>query len=134
VGNFDLHEGMQQAASQYSTRVLASFQKVLDLHIVLFVLSWTATFAFVVFIFKPFLRRVQAESRRVAELLSQLPADMDVEALVEQALGRRKGQCPRFETHFCAESCCGGQCRLWLAVKTLMSGRFCRLQVLVPKY
>ena len=92
VGNNDLHEGMQQASAQYTNRVLATFQNVLNLHIVLFVMSWILVLFFVTLVIKPFIKRIQMESRRVAELLSQLPTDMDVEALVAQVLGRQTGQ------------------------------------------
>lgn len=35
---------------------------------------------------RPFMKRANKESRRVAELLSQLPTDLDVEAMVNAVL------------------------------------------------
>jgi hypothetical protein len=52
-------------------------------HIVLLLLSCIALGAFVVLLLRPFLGALGKESRRVAELLAQLPGEMDVEALVE---------------------------------------------------
>jgi hypothetical protein len=56
-------------------------------HIVLLLLSCIALGAFVVLLLRPFLGALGKESRRVAELLAQLPGDMDVEGLVEDTVG-----------------------------------------------
>lgn len=70
---------------------MAQFANVRTVHIVLFVISWLLAIAFLVFMFRPLMRRVATESRQVAELLSQLPPEMDVEGLVAQAMARSGG-------------------------------------------
>lgn len=72
----------------------------MTLNIVLLVLSILLAAFFLLFMVQPFLDRARKESRRIAELLSQLPAELNVEKLVQEALvgsgvhgdeGSRKG-------------------------------------------
>jgi hypothetical protein len=55
-------------------------------HIVIFLLSLGGCLFFLLALVRPFLRRTSKETRQIAEMLSQLPNDMDLEALVGQAL------------------------------------------------
>ncbi|KAL6764362.1 hypothetical protein V8C86DRAFT_1584387 [Haematococcus lacustris] len=59
---------------------------VLDFQIASFALTWVIMALFLLFVFRPFLNRVKNETKRVAELLSQLPAEVDVEGLVQRWL------------------------------------------------
>jgi hypothetical protein len=86
VANYDLHDGTSLAVSHFTRDTLKAFATTLSLHVVLFVMSWIMALVFMVFIFKPFLASIRADGRRVAELLSHLPADMDVEGLLMEAL------------------------------------------------
>lgn len=62
-------------------------------HVILFVLSLVLSLLFLLLIFRPFIRRTAIEARQVAELLSQLPPEMDVEGLVASAMtSRRRGE------------------------------------------
>lgn len=56
------------------------------LHILQVVLSILLAVMFIVFMLRPFLAETTSETKRVAELLAQLPADVDVEGLVQRAL------------------------------------------------
>lgn len=58
----------------------------MTLNVVLLVLSILLAGFFLLFMVQPFLDRARKESRRVAELLSQLPAELNVEKLVQEAL------------------------------------------------
>lgn len=60
--------------------------QVLTLHIVGLVLVILVMLGFLIFIMRPFLSKARCETRRIAELLSQLPADIDVETLLQHAL------------------------------------------------
>ena len=71
-----------------SDNTLVLFSNVRLAHIILFALSWVLAFIFIFFMFRPFISGATAETRQVAELLSQLPSEMDVEGLVAQVGGR----------------------------------------------
>lgn len=58
----------------------------MNLHMVQFVLSILLAGLFMIFMLRPFLAEIGAETKRIAELLAQLPADIDVEGLVQKAL------------------------------------------------
>lgn len=72
----------------------ANFSKVRMAHIILFVMNWVLALMFLITMFRPFIRRTTIEARQVAELLSQLPPEMDVEGLVASAMTstKRKGE------------------------------------------
>jgi hypothetical protein len=50
--------------------------------IALFCVSWVAALFFLLFMLRPILRKAQSEMRQVAELLSQLPPEIDCEGMV----------------------------------------------------
>jgi hypothetical protein len=62
------------------------FDELRVAHVVVFVLSLGMTLFMLVGVIRPFLRRVHKEKRQIAELLCQLPAEMDVEELILEAL------------------------------------------------
>ncbi len=62
------------------------YTRVLDLHIVALVVCCALGAIFLLFVLRPNLARVSAESKRVAELLSQLPPEMDVERMLMDAV------------------------------------------------
>ena len=55
-------------------------------HIVGLIVTIIFMASFALFILCPFVSACRAESRRIADLLSQLPPDIDVEGLVRRAL------------------------------------------------
>ncbi|GLC33063.1 hypothetical protein PLESTB_000374500 [Pleodorina starrii] len=92
VAYHQLIQGAWAANSIYASAANANFGKVRMAHIILFVLSLALCLLFLIFMFRPFIRRTAIEARQVAELLSQLPPEMDVEGLVASAMTmRRKG-------------------------------------------
>lgn len=82
VGNWDLHDGCMSLVSLYVSDVVAAFKGQQVLHIVLLVIAVMSIVAFLVLLFRPFFVAVSKEGRRVAELLVQLPPEVDLEMLV----------------------------------------------------
>lgn len=72
-------------------RLLYVYRQTLMLHILQVVLSILLAIMFYIFMLRPFLAETSSETKRVAELLAQLPADIDVEGLVQKALLPSKG-------------------------------------------
>lgn len=72
-------------------------RKVLTLHVIGFVATWFIMISYLIFIMRPYLREASNETRRIAELLTQLPSDVDVEGLLRFSLGsasiRASGKC-----------------------------------------
>lgn len=62
------------------------FDQMRIAHISVFVISLVWALVLWLGIVRPMLRRSGKESRQIAEMLSQLPAEMDVEGLVGQAI------------------------------------------------
>ena len=57
------------------------------IHVILLLITLVGGIALLVLMVLPFLTAISKESRRVAELLAQLPAEMDVEGMVEFSFG-----------------------------------------------
>ncbi|GIM01023.1 hypothetical protein Vretimale_5872 [Volvox reticuliferus] len=67
--------------------IVDNYYKVVDkLHIAAMILSWVLVICFVFFMLRPFLHRNRGETNRIAKMLSQLPADVDIEGLVYRLL------------------------------------------------
>ncbi|GFH06388.1 PAS domain-containing protein, partial [Haematococcus lacustris] len=66
--------------------VKGMYENTTMLHVVQFVLSVLLAGAFYIFMLRPFLRETSSESRRIAELLAQLPPELEVEGLVVKAI------------------------------------------------
>jgi len=82
VSNWDLHDGFHALVEMYVKEVEHSFAEGRSVHTILLVAASLCIIAFLVFLFRPFLARVRKEGRRVAELLVQLPTDIDLDTLV----------------------------------------------------
>lgn len=69
-----------QAGRACPTHCTPSFgstcSSVVVLHIIMFTVTLVLTAGFLIFMCKPFLTAVEQETRRIAELLSQLPAEV----------------------------------------------------------
>jgi hypothetical protein len=59
------------------------FESVKQLHIILLVISLACMVLFVMALYRPYARRLHRDSKVVAGLLSQLPAEVDVEGHVK---------------------------------------------------
>jgi hypothetical protein len=64
-------------------------------HVVVFVISILWAMIMWLMIVRPMLKNSGKESRQIAEMLSQLPPEMDVEGLVTQAIARTGRGVPR---------------------------------------
>lgn len=64
------------------------FDQMRIAHVVVFVISLLWALFMWLMIVRPMLKHSGKESRQIAEMLSQLPAEMDVEGLVTQAIAR----------------------------------------------
>jgi hypothetical protein len=63
------------------------YSGALNLHIAALALIISMGIVYLIFVTRPLHKRFSQESRRVAELLSALPPEIEVESLVAQALG-----------------------------------------------
>lgn len=72
----DLSGGFQALYDAYSNFVAVNLRDVLTLHILLFVLTVVLMIGYVFFMVLPFVKATTYETRRIAELISQLPAEV----------------------------------------------------------
>ncbi|KAG2494506.1 hypothetical protein HYH03_007274 [Edaphochlamys debaryana] len=86
VGGKDLLDGCVEIKDAHYALMNSLFDRILVLHIILFLMLWVIFAGFVFLLLQPLLRRVTKERRRIAELMSQLPLELDVEKLVSRAL------------------------------------------------
>ncbi|KAI8475137.1 MAG: hypothetical protein J3K34DRAFT_517581 [Monoraphidium minutum] len=91
VGRKDLFEGMSTANEAFRHQVSGVFGNLRTLHVIVFAGSLALAAWVAVGAVRPFMRRNAKETRQIAELLSQLPAEMDVEALVATAVAGGEG-------------------------------------------
>ncbi|PNW87843.1 hypothetical protein CHLRE_01g004124v5 [Chlamydomonas reinhardtii] len=83
----DLIDGTVEVKQAHYDTIIAMFDRIMLLHIVLFLMLWVIFAGFLFILLNPLLKRVSKERRRIAELMSQLPLELDVEKLVGRALG-----------------------------------------------
>ncbi|GIL43535.1 hypothetical protein Vafri_1240, partial [Volvox africanus] len=91
-GTGNLHWAMMHLTSVHLDSVVALYMRVEVFHVVVFVLSWLLAGLFLFGMLRPFMGHTQRETERIAEMLSQLPADVDVEGLLNKALISIKGE------------------------------------------
>ncbi|EFJ49581.1 hypothetical protein VOLCADRAFT_89940 [Volvox carteri f. nagariensis] len=82
TGSTDTHCGLMKLNMVYLRSVLGSYSDVIIQQIVMFCIAWVWGVLFLLLQLRPIVRKAQNEMRRVAELLSQLPPEVDCEALV----------------------------------------------------
>ena len=85
VGAADLSEGLRQFTASYNVDSHTAPLTAQDILIVTFCIMVVANGLFFVRFFLPWLNRMLIESRRVARLLSELPAELSIEELVLKA-------------------------------------------------
>eukprot|EP00878_Enallax_costatus_P040979 GHUV01047404.1.p2 GENE.GHUV01047404.1~~GHUV01047404.1.p2 ORF type:complete len:146 (+),score=49.00 GHUV01047404.1:880-1317(+) len=78
----DLHDGLSQLENLYIKEAAAAYNRQRTIHIVLLIIMGIGGMMFLIMMLRPFLKHISKESRRCAELLAQLPPDMDVEGMV----------------------------------------------------
>ncbi|KAG2435418.1 hypothetical protein HYH02_011919 [Chlamydomonas schloesseri] len=87
VGYKDMIGAILQIKQEHYNIIVALFDRIMLLHIILFLLLWVIFAGFLFILLNPLIKRVSKERRRIAELMSQLPLELDVEKLVGRALG-----------------------------------------------
>ncbi|PNH08057.1 Tiny macrocysts protein B, partial [Tetrabaena socialis] len=83
----DLLDGTREIKDAHYSVVISLFSDISMFHVILFVILWIIFAAWIFVLLNPLCKRVAKERRRIAELLSQLPLELDVERLVCKALG-----------------------------------------------
>lgn len=82
---------LQTAAGLFVDFTISRFEEVKQLHIILLVCTLVAVLLFVTKVFRPHVARLHAESKAMAGMMSQLPAEVDIEGHVKQhVLGLRR--------------------------------------------
>ncbi|KAL6757143.1 hypothetical protein V8C86DRAFT_1716601 [Haematococcus lacustris] len=94
-GNADVTGGLVLLSNEYDAYVQGVYEEAVTLHIITFVMCWVVCLGFQLFIMRPYSTRIIVESKRIAELLSNLPTELDVEALVSGALQTQAGSDPQ---------------------------------------
>ncbi|GFH07408.1 PAS domain-containing protein, partial [Haematococcus lacustris] len=82
----DTSGGLSNINKQYEASVLAVFDFVIAVHVVGLVLTLLLLLAYLAFVLKPYLKETANETKRLAELLTQLPNEVDVEGLLRASL------------------------------------------------
>ncbi|EFJ49262.1 phosphate acetyltransferase [Volvox carteri f. nagariensis] len=86
VGQGPLQDAFHVVHAETVT-IVDNYYKVVDkLHIAAMVLSWVLAVCFLFCMLRPFLHRNRGETNRIAKMLSQLPAEVDIEGLVFRLL------------------------------------------------
>jgi predicted metal-binding membrane protein len=75
-------------AQVFRSTVEGYFDQMRIAHIVVFVITLAWAFVMWLWLVRPMLKHSGKESRQIAEMLSQLPPEMDVEGLVAQAIAK----------------------------------------------
>jgi hypothetical protein len=75
----------------YNTNAQATLDKTALMQTLLLIFLFLTAAAIVLFLFRPFQARIREEMTLVANALSQLPLDVDVETMVVQAVMSAKG-------------------------------------------
>lgn len=83
VGGNDMVEGLYKAVDLFEVYTIKRFESVKTLHIILLVISLAIIALFVVFLFRPYVKLLHEESKDIAGLLSQLPAEVAIEDLAK---------------------------------------------------
>lgn len=79
VSGTDMHGGLEHSAELYTEDILITAQSQLDVHILLFVSMFGLLGFLMSYFYRPFVKKNLHELHRIADLLSHLPADVDIE-------------------------------------------------------
>ncbi|KAG2425298.1 hypothetical protein HXX76_013879 [Chlamydomonas incerta] len=86
TGQSDTEGGLNTMSELFHDEVQASYAKVQQQQIAMFVIGWIWALLFLLLQLRPLIMRAGREMRRIAELLSQLPPEIDCEGLVNAAI------------------------------------------------
>ncbi|KAG2426216.1 hypothetical protein HXX76_013197 [Chlamydomonas incerta] len=86
AGFKDAVDGTRRITALEISYINANFQQVVIMHVVLFVLLVLVFAVFVFGLLMPMLKRMHKEKRRITEMLSQLPTEVDVMKLITLAI------------------------------------------------
>ncbi|KAF8055488.1 tmcC [Scenedesmus sp. PABB004] len=86
VAGLDMYEGLQTAATLFVEYTISRFEQVKQLHIILLAVTLVLVLGFVVKLFRPFVVKLHAESKAMAGMMSQLPAEVDIEGHIKTHL------------------------------------------------
>eukprot|EP00775_Hariotina_reticulata_P009651 gene9651-9811_t len=87
----DTFDGLFAATELFLSYLISRFEAVTQLHVAVLVVTLVAVAAQVIRLFRPYVRKLHADSKAIAGLLSLLPPEVDVESMVKtQVLGIRK--------------------------------------------
>jgi hypothetical protein len=78
-----MYDGLNKASDMFVQHTINRFEQVKMLHIILLVATLVLMLAFLLLLFRPYYRKLHAESKTIAGLLSQLPNEVDVEGHVK---------------------------------------------------
>lgn len=81
-----MYDGLNAASSLFVDYTISRLDEVKQLHAILLVIVLVVYTAYVVFLFRPYARSLIQDSRSIAGMLSQLPADVDVEGHVRSVI------------------------------------------------
>ncbi|KXZ55666.1 hypothetical protein GPECTOR_2g1216 [Gonium pectorale] len=87
----DVECGVTMMSNVFLDEVQGSYRQVLVQQVIMFSIAWVWGLAFLVLQLRPLLRKSHNEMRRIAELLSQLPGEVDCEALVTAVILGEQG-------------------------------------------
>uniref|UniRef100_A0A383VUJ6 PAS domain-containing protein n=1 Tax=Tetradesmus obliquus TaxID=3088 RepID=A0A383VUJ6_TETOB len=79
----DLFDALKDSGNLFVRWTISRLESVKQLHIILLVISLACMVLFVMALYRPYARRLHRDSKAVAGLLSQLPAEVDVEGHVK---------------------------------------------------
>ncbi|KAG2431968.1 hypothetical protein HYH02_013184 [Chlamydomonas schloesseri] len=82
----DLEGGVDALVNTYLEHVQHAYQSIRIEQVILFVIGWVWALLCVALVLRPFLRRSHYELRRIAELLSYLPPEVDAEGMVARVV------------------------------------------------
>ncbi len=91
VGGGHLTGGLVALTDVFTNGVNSVYQSALTMHIVALALCVSLGIMFILFVQRPASRAVIAESRRVAQLFSCLPSEIDVEGFLASTLMAQDG-------------------------------------------
>ncbi|PNH09202.1 Tiny macrocysts protein B, partial [Tetrabaena socialis] len=86
TGQTDMEGGLNSMSVLYHNEVQSAYSKVEIQQIAMFAIAWIWAVAFLGLQLRLFLRNSHNEMRRIAELLSQIPAECNVEELITRVI------------------------------------------------
>ena len=86
LGQAEIEGGIVLLKKTYLTGINYQYQQSILLQIAQLVIAVVLAALFIIIMVLPFVRDAWVETRRIAELLAQLPAEIDVESLVSRTM------------------------------------------------